>query len=248
MVRRTAMRFPDHFLDQLRAALPVLQVAQRHYKLRKAGGAEWKVIDDPSIGVNATKNVWSDFGKGQAAGDIFELEMFATRCTFQEAVERLAQAAGLPLPGARKPNGSGKALSGKDTSRDQPRGRRQFVEITAAYDYCDADGALVYQVCRQEWVEDGKRKKTFLQRRPAGAVCDHRDDQRWVWGLSEGVYLQARDGNYYTATKDRIDQWVGAARIEVEACPHMLYRLPELREELAQEPADPRVVFVPEGA
>jgi AAA domain len=240
------MHFPDHFLEQLRAALPVMQVAQRHYKLRKAGGAEWKVVDDPSIGVNTAKNTWADFGKGQTAGDIIELEMFATRCTFQEAVERLAQLAGLPLPGARSKTNGAKPPPEK-ARQGTPGGRRQFVEITAAYDYADADGLLVYQVCRQEWVEDGKRKKTFLQRRPAGAICEHRDDQHWVWGLGEGVYLQGRDTNFYAATKDRIDRWTGAERIEVAGTPHMLYRLPELREEMAQDRDERRVIFIPEG-
>ena len=55
------MRFPDRFLEDLRAALPVIDVVQRRYKLRKAGSAEWVAVDDNSLGVNTSKNVWRDF-------------------------------------------------------------------------------------------------------------------------------------------------------------------------------------------
>ena len=38
------------------------------------------------------------------------------------------------------------------------RAAAQRHQITKTYDYRDADGALIYQVCRQEWIEDGKRQ------------------------------------------------------------------------------------------
>ncbi|WP_276200589.1 AAA family ATPase [Chelatococcus sp. XZ-Ab1] len=52
-------------------------------------------------------------------------------------------------------------------------------EITAFYDYTDLAGDLLYQVCRKEWIdENGRRKKTFVQRRPDGKGG-------WIWNLGE---------------------------------------------------------------
>ncbi len=70
------MRYPDSLLDQIRQALPVFDLVQKHYKLRKAGAAEYVAIDDKSFTVNTSKNIWHDFGKGQTGGDIFAFEMF----------------------------------------------------------------------------------------------------------------------------------------------------------------------------
>lgn len=252
------------FLDELRARLTVLDVVSRRLKLRKEG-TEYVAIDNKSISVNPQKNVWADFGSGNRAGDIFEFEMFFSKRPFQEVVEDLAAMAGLPLPKSRSyapsnptPNSNGAdgplgpepppyegaPVSGTGGAKSGAR-----KEITAAYKYRDADGTLIYQVCRQAWVgDDGKPKKTFMQRRPFGAIAEREEDQRWIWGLGAGVFLRGRDGNYYVANKQRLEEWHDAERITIDdECPHMLYRFPELREEMGEEPADRRTIFLVEG-
>jgi hypothetical protein len=257
------MRFPDAFLEELRQALPTIEIVSRRFKMRKVG-SEYQSIDNPSLKVNPSKNVWREWGgSGQEkGGDIFEFEMFSTGCTFQEAVENLAQIAGIPLPRGHRPskpvangNGADHGPLGPEPppheSAAAPASGRTGArkEITATYGYLDVDGTLVYQVCRQEWIgDDGKRRKAFMQRRPFGAIAERTEDQRWIWGLGAGVFLRGRDGNYYIANKDRLEKWVDAERITVdEECPHMLYRFPELREEMAQVPADRRICWVVEG-
>jgi hypothetical protein len=243
------MRWPSSFLDQIRAALPVVDVVKRHHKLRKDGASEWRAVTDQSLTVNTSKNLWYDHGKYQRGGDIFEWEMFATGCTFDLAVERCAGVAGLPLPDKRrarssKVNGHAAADMGPEPSAAYWR------EITATYDYSDADGAMICQVCRQEWIEDGKREKTFFQRRPHGPVEADPAKQCWIIGLREGVYLRnSIDSNFYLATDERLAKpfWRDAERIEVEECPHILYRLPELREEMAQNDNERWTIFVEEG-
>jgi hypothetical protein len=50
-----------------------------------------------------------------------------------------------------------------------PEKKREVAKkITATYDYLDSERILTYQVCRMEWEEGGKTKKTFVQRRPDG--------------------------------------------------------------------------------
>ena len=96
------MRFTPQFLDELRARLPVSEVVGRRVTLRKAG-REWKGLSPfnkektPSFFVNDQKAMWFDFSSGKN-GNIFDFLMLTEGVSFPEAVERLAQQAGIPLP------------------------------------------------------------------------------------------------------------------------------------------------------
>ena len=96
------MRFTPQFLDELRARLPVSEVVGRRVKLRKAG-REWKGLspfnkeNSPSFFVNDQKAMWFDFSSGKN-GNIFDFLMLTEGVSFPEAVERLANQAGVPLP------------------------------------------------------------------------------------------------------------------------------------------------------
>src|ERR1041385_3307453 len=96
------MRFPPQFLDELRARLPVSDVVGRRVKLKKQG-REWKGLSPfnqektPSFFVNDQKGFYHDFSSGKH-GDIFGFVMETEGVTFPEAVERLAQMAGVPMP------------------------------------------------------------------------------------------------------------------------------------------------------
>ncbi|MET0706168.1 MAG: DNA primase [Tardiphaga sp.] len=96
------MRFTPQFLDDLRARLPVSEVVSKRVKLKKAG-REWKGLSpfqqekSPSFFVNDEKGFYHDFSSGKH-GDIISFVMETDGCAFPEAVERLAQMAGVALP------------------------------------------------------------------------------------------------------------------------------------------------------
>src|SRR5947209_3462704 len=96
------MRFTPQFLDELRARLPVSEVVGRRVKLKRAG-REWKGLSpfqqekSPSFTVNDQKGFYHDFSSGKH-GDIISFLMETEGVGFTEAVERLAQMAGVPLP------------------------------------------------------------------------------------------------------------------------------------------------------
>src|SRR6202000_1168000 len=98
------MRFKPQFLEELRARLPVSEGVGRRVKLKKSG-REWKGLSPfnkektPSFFVNDQKQAWFDFSSGKN-GSIFDFVMMTEGLTFPEAVERLAQQAGMPLPKA----------------------------------------------------------------------------------------------------------------------------------------------------
>ena len=96
------MRFTPQFLDELKARLPVSEVVGKRVKLVRAG-REFKGLSPfnkektPSFFVNDQKQAWFDFSSGKN-GSIFDFVMVTEGVGFPEAVERLAQMAGVPLP------------------------------------------------------------------------------------------------------------------------------------------------------
>ncbi|HYC18344.1 MAG TPA: DNA primase [Pseudolabrys sp.] len=96
------MRFSPQFLDELKARLPVSEVVGKRIKLVRSG-RELKGLSPfnkektPSFFVNDQKQAWFDFSSGKN-GSIFDFVMESEGVSFPEAVERLAQMAGVPLP------------------------------------------------------------------------------------------------------------------------------------------------------
>ena len=96
------MRFSPSFLEDIRARLPVSQVVGRKVALKKAGRefrglSPFKVEKSPSFFVNDQKGFYHCFASGEH-GDIFSFLMKTEGLEFPEAVERLAEEAGIPMP------------------------------------------------------------------------------------------------------------------------------------------------------
>jgi len=95
-------RFTPDFLDELKARLRPSDVIGRTVKLKKQGN-EWAGLSPftkektPSFFVNDQKGFYHCFSSGKH-GDIISFLQETQRLTFHEAVERLAEEAGLPLP------------------------------------------------------------------------------------------------------------------------------------------------------
>ncbi|MEQ1719418.1 MAG: DNA primase [Hyphomicrobium sp.] len=101
-------RFSPQILDEIRARLPVSQVVGRKVALKKAGReyrglSPFKVEKSPSFFVNDQKGFYHCFASGEH-GDIFTFLMKTEGLEFPEAVERLAEEAGVPLPKAAERN------------------------------------------------------------------------------------------------------------------------------------------------
>jgi DNA primase len=122
------MRFTPQFLDELRARLPVSEVVGRRVKLKRAG-REWKGLSPfnkektPSFTVSDDKGFYHDFSSGKH-GNIFDFMMETEGVSFPEAVERLAEMAGVPLP----------AFSPEAEAREERRKTlHDIVELAAAF-------------------------------------------------------------------------------------------------------------------
>ncbi len=107
------MRYDPHILDEIRARLPVSQVVARKVKLKRAGRefkglSPFKSEKTPSFTVNDQKGFYHCFATGEH-GDIFTFLMQTEGLSFPEAIERLAEEAGVPLPKPEPPTPQAKA-------------------------------------------------------------------------------------------------------------------------------------------
>ena len=100
-------RFPDSFLDELLARTDIVELIGRHVQLRRSG-RNWMGLcpfhreKTPSFSVSADKGLFYCFGCGKG-GNAITFLMEYEGLSFAEAVERLAEAAGMPLPRGREP-------------------------------------------------------------------------------------------------------------------------------------------------
>jgi DNA primase len=96
------MRFDERFLDELKSRLRPSEVIGQSVKLRRQG-REWVGLSpfnkekSPSFYVNDDKGFYHDFSSGKH-GDIINFLMETQNYSFSEAVEKLAQLAGISLP------------------------------------------------------------------------------------------------------------------------------------------------------
>lgn len=98
------VRIPDGFVEELKARIRPSDVIGRKVKLTKKG-KEWVGLSPftnektPSFYVNDQKRIFKCFSSGMG-GDVINFIMETERLSFMEAVEKLAEEAGMQLPKA----------------------------------------------------------------------------------------------------------------------------------------------------
>ena len=118
--------------EEIRARLAVEDVIGQYIELKRAGRnfkghSPWGTDKTPSFMVSPEKGIWHDFSSNKG-GDIFTFVMEMEGCTFREALEKLAQQAGVEL----------KRYSGDDKKMAQHKQRLyDALELaTKYYQYC----------------------------------------------------------------------------------------------------------------
>ena len=141
------MQYSQAILDDIRAAVDIVDLVSRFVNLRKAG-SHWKGLcpfhaeKTPSFTVNPRKNIFHCFGCG-VGGDAFGFVMRQDRLSFPEAVRALAKTAGVALPDER-------GASAADS------GREELIRVMdlAAHFYVET-----------LWKPAGERARTYLGQR-----------------------------------------------------------------------------------
>lgn len=94
--------FPQSFIDDVRAAADIVAVVSDYVSLRKAGTSykglcPFHTEKTPSFTVNRDRGFFHCFGCG-AGGDVFKFVELQEQVGFADAVRRLAQRFGVPIP------------------------------------------------------------------------------------------------------------------------------------------------------
>lgn len=95
-------RFPQQFIDDVRAAADIVTVVSDYVSLRKAGATfkglcPFHAEKTPSFNVNRDRGFFHCFGCG-AGGDVFKFVELQEKVGFTDAVRQLAHKFGLPIP------------------------------------------------------------------------------------------------------------------------------------------------------
>lgn len=145
------MQFRSDFLDEIRARVAPSQVVGRKVALKKRGRefvglSPFNKEKTPSFTVNDQKGFYHCFSSGKH-GDIFTFLMELEGLSFPEAVERLAQEAGLEMP--KRDRQDAARESKRKSLRDITEAAAQWFEAQlttsagrAALDYLDNRGVL----------------------------------------------------------------------------------------------------------
>jgi DNA primase len=198
--------FTPDFLDELRSRLRASDVIGRHVKLKKEG-REWRGLSpftnekSPSFFVNDEKQRWFDFSSSKN-GDVIGFLMELQKLSFPEAVEQLAELAGLQVP------------------RDDPAERRRAEAAKGLAEACGAAQRFFRAMLRHQ---EGAEARAYLDRRgvpeaereafglgyaPQGrtALLDHLLNKDFPLDLlvEAGLVIRLEDGKAYDRFRDRL--------------------------------------------
>lgn len=242
-------RFPDSLLDEIRSRVPITEVVGQYVSWDRAKsrpGDQWACCpfhgeSTPSFHAMDDRGTYHCFGCG-VTGDHFRFVMEQTGASFPEAVETVAELAGVPLPDRREHRpATTPEQPRQERAKPQPLAAEGRRKIVATYDYPDADGNLLYQVCRfQIEMPDGSYArtkdgngtwKTFLQRRPSGL-----GDGSWIWSLSAGDFIRQGPGKDWSVYDEKKRaEWPDAeVRTFDEGVEHTIYNHPQVEIAIAE--------------
>ena len=141
LLYRCYTRYMEDAKEEIRARLAVEDVIGQYIELKRAGRnfkghSPWGTDKTPSFMVSPEKGIWHDFSSNKG-GDIFTFVMEMEGCTFREALEKLAQQAGVEL----------KRYSGDDKKQAEHKARLfEVLELSAKYfQYCLTKNKAVMQ-------------------------------------------------------------------------------------------------------
>jgi DNA primase len=195
------MRFGEAFLDEIKARVRPSDVVGRHVKLKRqgrefAGLSPFTNEKTPSFFVNDEKGFYHCFSSGKH-GDAISFLMEVEGLSFPEAVEKLADMAGLEMPKA-DPQAEARAARNKETISWMERAQEFFEKCLyrqvgqAARDYLTGRGLSKtaaqyfgmgfapndFSALKSELLQQGATEKQLVE---AGLIIESEDRSRESW-------------------------------------------------------------------
>ena len=195
------MRFGENFMDEIKTRVRVSDVVGRHVKLKRqgrefAGLSPFTNEKTPSFFVNDEKGFYHCFSSGKH-GDAISFFMEVEGLSFPEAVERLAEMAGVAMPKA-DPRAEERAKRNKKTiswmeqaqiffekslyrdvgsaARDYLKGRG--LSKTAAENFGMGYAPNHFSALKDELMQQGASAKVLIE---AGLIIEPEDKGREPW-------------------------------------------------------------------
>lgn len=189
---------PDEFIDNLREQTDIVEVIGQHVELRRRG-QNWVGLcpfhteKTPSFTVTPSKDIFKCFGCGKG-GDVYSFLMDHQQLSFTQAVEQLAERAGLPMP---RPTGEVREDSGRKRLFYANEFARSFYheQLTG-----NESGAKALQYLKQRglsdeliaefslgWAPEGRERDTFCS-----AALNHGIEQEDL--IAAGLVSVAQEG------------------------------------------------------
>jgi len=137
--------------ERVRLASDIVQVASRYVSLKQVGNrykacCPFHQEKTPSFSIDAARQTWHCFGACQAGGDVFSFVQRAENLSFPEALQRLADIAGIALQQASEtPQQAVARTSQKQRLRDLMTEAQRFFRLAfqntqGAKDYAQSRG------------------------------------------------------------------------------------------------------------
>ncbi len=195
------MRFGESFLEEIKARIRPSDVVGRHVKLKRqgrefAGLSPFTNEKTPSFFVNDEKGFYHCFSSGKH-GDAISFLMEVEGLSFPEAVERLAEMAGMEMPKA-DPDAERRAARNKKTIswmeqaqvffekslyRDVGSGAREYLKNrgltkTAASNFGMGFAPNHFSALKDELMQQGASARMLIE---AGLIIEPEDKGREPW-------------------------------------------------------------------
>ena len=136
--------------ERVRLASDIVQVASRYVSLKQVGNrykacCPFHQEKTPSFSIDAARQTWHCFGACQTGGDVFSFVQRAENLSFPEALQRLADIAGIALQQATEtPQQAVARTSQKQRLRDMMAEAQRFFRLA----FQNTQGAQVYATSR----------------------------------------------------------------------------------------------------
>ncbi len=184
------MAIPGYLIDQIRQSNNIIEVISEYLPLKKAGSnfsalCPFHQEKTPSFMVSPQKEIFHCFGCGEG-GNVFNFLMKHEKISFIEAVERLAERAGISLPKDK--------ASQEDASRISEE-RKSFFEIN----HYAAD---FFHRCLKS-ASSAQKARDYLKKRGFGEETINNFGLGYAPGSGKGLLEAAVDRGYSKALLEK---------------------------------------------
>ncbi|MFQ5866943.1 MAG: DNA primase [bacterium] len=184
------MAIPGYLIDQIRQSNNIVQVISEYLPLKKTG-SNFKALcpfhqeKTPSFIVSPQKEIFHCFGCGEG-GNVFNFLMKHEKINFIEAVERLAERAGISLPKDK--------ASREETSRISQE-RKSLFEIN------DHAAGFFHRCLKSS--SSAQKAREYLKKRGLGEEIINKFGVGYAPGSGKGLLEAAVDRGYSKALLER---------------------------------------------